>query len=111
LSLKINVVLYIVYVYIHNIPIIDIVETSGLSSATVVDWTSYTRQLLGDYVTMESVVIGWPGIVVEIDETKMGKRKYNSEHRVEGVWVIVGDERTPKEKYFWLKLKIETEKQ
>jgi hypothetical protein len=29
-------------------PIVDIVETSGLSSATVVDWTTYTRQLFGD---------------------------------------------------------------
>jgi hypothetical protein len=81
-------------------PIFDIVESSGLSSATVVDRSSYTRQLLGDYVTMESVVIGGQEIIVEIDETIMGKRKYNWGHRMEGVWVIVGIERMPERKAF-----------
>jgi hypothetical protein len=34
------------------------------------------------------VKIGSPGIVVEVDETKLGKRKYHRGHRVEGVWVV-----------------------
>ncbi|KAI8875713.1 hypothetical protein K501DRAFT_162085, partial [Backusella circina FSU 941] len=32
--------------------------------------------------------------IVEIDETKIGKRKYNRGHKVEGVWVIGGIERS-----------------
>lgn len=44
--------------------------------------------------------IGGPNIVVEIDETKMGKRKYHRGHRVEGVWLLVGVERTETRKCF-----------
>jgi transposase-like protein len=44
--------------------------------------------------------IGGPGIVVEIDESKFGKRKHNRGHRVEGVWVVGGVERTDKRKVF-----------
>ena len=32
-------------------------------------------------------------IVVEIDESKFGKRKYNKGKRVDGVWVVGGVER------------------
>ncbi len=42
----------------------------------------------------DDTVIGGPGIVVEIDESKFGKRKYHRGHRVEGAWVIGGVERT-----------------
>jgi hypothetical protein len=31
--------------------------------------------------------LGGPGIIVEMDESKFGKRKYNKGHRVEGNWV------------------------
>ncbi len=33
-------------------------------------------------------MIGGKNIVVEIDESKFGKRKYHRGHRVEGVWVL-----------------------
>jgi transposase-like protein len=38
--------------------------------------------------------------VVEIDESKFGKRKYHRGHRVEGVWVVGGVEKTPERKCF-----------
>lgn len=44
--------------------------------------------------------LGGPGIILEVDETKLGKRKYNRGHRVEGVWVICGVERTEAKKAF-----------
>jgi transposase-like protein len=40
------------------------------------------------------MVIGGQGVVVEVDESKFGKRKYHRGHHVEGVWVIGGVERT-----------------
>jgi hypothetical protein len=34
-------------------------------------------------------------MIVEIDESKLGKRKYHRGHRVEVVWVLRMVERTP----------------
>ena len=44
--------------------------------------------------------IGGPGVIVELDESKFGKRKYHRGHRVEGVWVLGGVERTPERRCF-----------
>lgn len=41
----------------------------------------------------KSEKIGGPGIIVEIDESKFGKRKYHRGHPVEGQWVFGGLER------------------
>jgi hypothetical protein len=38
--------------------------------------------------------IGGNGMIVEIDESKFGKRKYNRGHRVEGVWILGMIEKT-----------------
>jgi len=38
-------------------------------------------------------VIGGIGQVIEIDEYKFGRRKYNREHRVDGQWIFGGVQR------------------
>lgn len=38
------------------------------------------------YASLEK--IGGDDVVVEIDESKFGKRKYNKGHKVEGVWIL-----------------------
>ncbi len=38
--------------------------------------------------------------VVEMDESKFGKRKYHQGHRVEGVWVVGAVERTLQRRMF-----------
>ncbi|KCZ78735.1 hypothetical protein H311_00226 [Anncaliia algerae PRA109] len=43
-------------------------------------------------------MIGGPGIIVEIDESKFGRRKYHRGHKVEGVWVLGMVERTTSRK-------------
>lgn len=48
---------------------------------------NYVKNNYSDYLEQ----IGCEGIIVEIDESKFGKRKYN---RVEGVWVLGMLERT-----------------
>lgn len=47
-------------------------------------------------------LLGGPGVIVEIDESKFGKRKYSHGHPVEGVWVVGGVERTPERKCFMM---------
>ncbi len=44
--------------------------------------------------------IGGNKVIVEIDESKFGKRKYNRGHRVNGTWIIGGVERTTERKIF-----------
>ncbi|XP_049302073.1 uncharacterized protein LOC125775469 [Bactrocera dorsalis] len=62
-----------------------------LSTATICDWYSYCREAVVLYqIDHEEAVgkIGGPGKVVQIDESKFGKRKYNKGRRVEGHWVL-----------------------
>ena len=40
--------------------------------------------------------IGGPGVIVEIDEAKFGRRKYNRGRRIEGQWVFRGFDCTTK---------------
>ncbi|XP_039968917.1 uncharacterized protein LOC120780724 [Bactrocera tryoni] len=61
------------------------------SSATISDWYSYCRVAVVlfqlDHQKFKGK-IGGPGKVVQIDESKFGKRKYNKGRRVEGHWVL-----------------------
>lgn len=54
---------------------------------------SHFRHLVTSALREEDQLIGGPGIMVEVDETKLGKRKYNRGHRVDSVWIVVGIER------------------
>jgi len=62
-------------------------------------WKEF-RKLIGASLDDDDMVIGGPGVVVEVDEAKFGKRKYHRGHRVDGVWVLGGVERTPDRKMF-----------
>ena len=53
-------------------------------------------------VMEQSSPIGGPGISVEIDESKFGKRKYHKGHAVEGQWVFGGREKNDKSKVFMI---------
>ena len=44
----------------------------------------------------DSAKIGGPGKIVEIDESKFGKRKYHKGSRKDGIWVFGGIERDSK---------------
>ncbi|XP_054091174.1 uncharacterized protein LOC128922869 [Zeugodacus cucurbitae] len=62
-----------------------------LSSATICDWFNYCREAVVIHQIDQQVAvgkIGGPGKVVQIDESKFGKRKYNKGRRVEGHWVL-----------------------
>jgi ISXO2-like transposase domain len=52
-----------------------------------------TTLLYKDFIT-KGLVIGGEEIVVEVDETKMGRRKYNKGHKVDGVWILGMVEKT-----------------
>lgn len=64
-----------------------------LANQTVVDWASFCREVTFDAMIINKTQIGGIGKVVEIDESKFGRRKYHRGHRVEGQWVFGGYER------------------
>ena len=70
-----------------------IATITGHGSEPVVSFIGHYRRLVASALDANDTVICGPG-VVEIDESKFGKRKYNRGHRVEGVWVIGGVERS-----------------
>lgn len=66
-------------------------EEQRISSETVADWYSYCREV--SMIALDSLFkttgrIGGEGHIVEIDETKIGKRKYQVGRIVEGNWIL-----------------------
>jgi hypothetical protein len=78
------------------------VTLSGLTKNTIASYYKMFRDLVAVSMDVEEGQIGGKEIVVEIDEMKMEKRKYNRGHRVDGVWVVGGVERTPERRIFFV---------
>ena len=68
-------------------------------------WLAYLRDVCNYTVMQESKQIGGPGIHVEFDESKFGKRKYYRGKRVKGQWVFGGRETNNKSKVFMVPVK------
>ncbi len=99
-KLPLNILLQIAYGYLSKNPIQSIMDFTGCSANTITEWTSIIRDACTQSLTYTTQKIGGEEIIVEIDETKLGKRKYNRGHRVEGVWCICGIERTEAKRCF-----------
>lgn len=87
-------ILTFVLLWVEKSTLETIMKTVRIKSLkTGVDWNSFCREVVvfGSY--QSNLKIGGPNIIVEIDETKLGKRKYHRGHRVEGQWVFGGVER------------------
>jgi len=65
---------------------------------------SYFRQLLENSIPESACVIGGEGVIVEIDECKIAKRKFHRGHFVEGAWVVGGVERTEERRIFMVEV-------
>ncbi|XP_071652542.1 uncharacterized protein [Temnothorax longispinosus] len=74
----------------------DTQDETGVSSATIVDWFNFCREVCVFWAEKHSEKLGGPGCIVEIDEVKIGKRKYNRGRLVKGQWIFGGYERGTK---------------
>lgn len=70
----------------------------GLAARTIVDWKNFCGEVCVRWLE-DQAPIGGPGKVVEIDESKFGKRKYHVGRRVDGVWVFGGVERETQKRF------------
>jgi hypothetical protein len=78
-------ILHLSHLWLGKVPVKYSMEATGHGSETMCSFYHYFRVLVSDSVETEDVMIGGQDVLAEIDETKLGKRKYNRSHRVEGV--------------------------
>ena len=64
----------------------------GVSVNSVVRWSWFCREVCIFWLSRESEVLGGPGVVVEIDEAKLGMRKYYRDGWMDQHWFFVGFE-------------------
>ena len=98
--LKCNEVLMICYFWLIKATYSVILAATGHSSITVSEYTRFCRQMVAEVIDDEDMRIGGPGVIVEVDESKLGKRKNHLGHMVDGVWILGGVERTAQRKIF-----------
>ena len=72
--------------------LVDAARIISMNDKTVWFIYKYIRQCIAEYILDNGSVnkIGGPGHMVEIDESKFGKRKYNHSRRVVGKWIFGG---------------------
>ena len=78
----------------------SIVKMTGHPSKTITSYMNFFRELIIDTLKDDNHMIGGEGIIVEIDESKFGKRKYHRGRIIDGVWVVGGIERTGEKRCF-----------
>lgn len=95
LRLPLNIQLHILYLFLGKAP------SSFISSSLQIDKNTVSRynKIFRKYIKNKQLIkpsnkIGGRNEIVEIDETKIAKRKYNKGHKVEGAWVIGGIQRS-----------------
>ena len=95
-----NELMNVIYFWLQCAGYTFIKNVTGHFSQFVTNIINNLNELVAMNVNEEKLKIGGPGIIVEIDESKLSKRKYNRGHHVEGVWVVGGVERTAERKLF-----------
>ena len=104
-NLTLEEIILLIYCWANNFTNQQIQHEVRCSDKTVTKWSSFMREACMSQMLDESEAIGGPGIEVEIDESKFGKRKYQKGKQVEGQWVFGGRESKDKSKIFMVPVK------
>ncbi|KAK9753318.1 ISXO2-like transposase domain [Popillia japonica] len=86
-------ILGFINLWVRCLPQTFVCEELKLSQKTAIEWASFCRKVCLEYFMCRPTKLGGPGTVVEIDESKFGRRKYHKGHRIEGQCVFGGFER------------------
>ena len=90
-------ILILTYFWAKRFGEIHAEEEIPCSKHTVGDWYNFCREVCVEIVAVERGQTGGPGKIVEIDQSKFGKRKYHRGKHVEEQWVFGGVERDTKQ--------------
>jgi len=75
-----------------------VIKCIGMSKTSSVDWRSFCSEVTENWLQNQNS-IGGAGVIVEIDETLLVRRKYNRGRQLSQVWVFGGIERVTKKKF------------
>lgn len=103
-----NEVLHLFYLWLQKVPAKTAASMLGWRADTAGRWLKHLRQIVTEMILtgdFSDVVLGGPGIIVEIDESKFGKRKYNRGRRANGDWVMGMVERTTRRRIVMIVVK------
>ncbi|GFX42952.1 putative transposase-like protein [Trichonephila clavipes] len=92
--MPISTILLLIYEFFRRSSFAEIHKELGIYSQAVADWRSYASDVLIEHIVVNTEKLGGgggKGKTVEIDESKIGKRKYVI--FVQGQWVLGGVER------------------
>jgi len=70
----------VTYDILQKVPSKAIQKQYQTDEHTACDWFQFCREVVLDFIESKSGMIGGEGKVVEIDESKFGKRKYHRGH-------------------------------
>ncbi|KII61452.1 hypothetical protein RF11_12867 [Thelohanellus kitauei] len=105
-KLPINEVLLLAYFWLAKSNGKQIEIYTGHSNKTITAYKKFLRKLVSDSLDFIYLQIGGKDVVVEIDETKLGKSKHHRGHPVNGAWVLGGVERTLQRRVSWWRCPI-----
>ncbi len=89
LSLQIFLVL-LSYFSSKTLSNVEIAAYTGLSENSVGVWRCSLSGFVASFLLQNGQPLGGPGIIVEIDEAKFGKRKYHRGNYKERMWILGG---------------------
>ncbi len=81
------------YLSIRSLSNVEVSALVGISTKAVGEWRTMISNAVTDWFLRNSSPLGGPGKIVEIDEAKFGKRKFNKGAYREGMWVLGGVDR------------------
>jgi hypothetical protein len=108
LKMPLNRSLHVCYMWCMDAHSKTIQGYLKMSPKTVSAMQGYCRQLVADALDHEDLRIGGPGVIVELDETKIGKPKNNRGRAVEGFWAVGGIERSDERRAFVVEVEDRT---
>jgi transposase-like protein len=95
MRLPVNLQLHIIYEFLKKTPCSSIASSLQVDKNTISSYNKVYRTYIKNKMKFNrNSKIGGRNEIVELDETKIAKRKYNKGHRVEGAWVIGGIQRS-----------------
>jgi transposase-like protein len=85
----IQTVIELIYFWCIKLPVIQAAYECSVGEGTAINYYKIFRGICVD-LSVGSDRIGGPGTIVEIDEMKLGKRKFHRGKRVDGPWCFGG---------------------